>query len=180
MTHARFALVALLLLAPGVCGAQQRTSNAQQPMPAKAKSAGKTSAEDLRLRTIYNAEDAWRKAQRGAQDPDNPHRIPAQLPFVNAAKQQADLEHWHAVILKIDALHPALLSPRQLPGLPRPARHADSRAKVPRVRAPRQLRLDLLVRRRRHRPRNSPHSSGLRKLHLAAPRPPALLPRKHH
>jgi uncharacterized protein (DUF885 family) len=103
MTNVRFALAALLLLAPNVCGAQQP--------PPKANAAGKTSTEDLRLRAIYNAEDAWRKAQRGAQDPDNPHRIPAQLPFVNAAKQQADLEHWHAVILKIDALHPALLSP---------------------------------------------------------------------
>jgi uncharacterized protein (DUF885 family) len=104
MTNARFALAAMLLLAPCVCGAQQ-------PQPPKANSAGKPAAEDLRLRAIYNAEDAWRKAQRGAQDPDNPHRIPAQLPFVNAAKQQAELEHWHAVILKIDALHPALLSP---------------------------------------------------------------------
>jgi uncharacterized protein (DUF885 family) len=104
MTNARFALAAMLLLAPCVCGAQQ-------PQPPKANSAGKPAAEDLRLRAIYNAEDAWRKAQRGAQDPDNPHRIPAQLPFVNAAKQQADLEHWHAVILKIDALPPALLSP---------------------------------------------------------------------
>jgi uncharacterized protein (DUF885 family) len=101
MTNARFALAALLLLAPAVRAAQQPAK------PARAK----TSAEDLRLRTIYNAEDAWRKSQRGAQDPDHPHRIPAELPFVNAAKQQADLEHWHAVILKIDALHPALLSP---------------------------------------------------------------------
>jgi len=100
MINARLALAALLLLAPAV-------SSAQQPP----KSAAKPATEDSRLRAIYNAEDAWRKAQRGAQDPDNPHRIPAQLPFVNAAKQQADLEHWHAVILKIDALHPALLSP---------------------------------------------------------------------
>jgi uncharacterized protein (DUF885 family) len=100
MINARLALAALLLLAPAV-------SSAQQPP----KSAAKPATEDSRLRAIYNAEDAWRKAQRGAQDPDNPHRIPAQLPFVNAAKQQAELEHWHAVILKIDALHPALLSP---------------------------------------------------------------------
>ncbi len=104
MTNARFALAALLLLAPAV-------SSAQQPRQPKASAAGKSTAEDLRLRAIYNAEDAWRKAQRGAEDPDNPHRIPAQLPFVDAAKQQADLQHWQTVLHQVDALHPALLSP---------------------------------------------------------------------
>jgi len=99
MTNARF-LLALLLLSP-IAGA------AQQPE----RPAAKATTEDLRLRTIYNAEDAWRKAQRGAHDEDHPNRILAQLPFVNAARQEADLEHWHAVILRVDALHPALLSP---------------------------------------------------------------------
>ncbi len=100
MTNARSALAALLLIAPSVCSAQQ---------PAHA--AVKTSADVLRLRTIYNAEDAWRKAQRGAGDPDHPHSIPAQLPFVDDATQQADLAHWQVVLQQVDALHPALLSP---------------------------------------------------------------------
>jgi len=99
MTNARLFLAALLLLP--IAGV------AQQPE----RPAAKATTEDLRLRAIYNAEDAWRKSQRGAGDPDHPDRILAELPFVNAAKQQADLEHWHAVILKVDALHPALLSP---------------------------------------------------------------------
>jgi uncharacterized protein (DUF885 family) len=100
MTNARFALAALLLFAPISSSAQQPTKPATHP-----------SSEDLRLRTIYNAEDAWRKAQRGAQDPDHPHRIPAQLPFVDAAKQQSDLRHWQTVLHRVDALHSALLSP---------------------------------------------------------------------
>ena len=99
MTIARFALAGLLL-APGISGAQQ-----------PAKPAAKTDAEDLHLRAIYNAEDAWRKVQRGAPDEDHPDRILAQLPFVNAARQQVDLAHWQSVLQQVDALHPALLSP---------------------------------------------------------------------
>jgi uncharacterized protein (DUF885 family) len=102
MTNARFALAALLLLAPGMSSAQQATHPT-----------AKSSAEDARLRAIYTAEDAWRKAKRGAGDEDHPDRILAELPNVDAATQQADLDHWHAVILKIDALHPARLSPAE-------------------------------------------------------------------
>ena len=35
----------------------------------------------------------------------------AQLPIVDAAKQQADLAHWQGVLRQVDALHPAQLSP---------------------------------------------------------------------
>jgi len=99
MTNARFALAALLLLAPSLSHAQQ---------PAKPT---QPSAEDASLRAIYTAEDAWRKSQRGAQDPDHPHSIPAELPLVNATKQQSDLAHWQSVLAQIDDLHPAALSP---------------------------------------------------------------------
>lgn len=97
MTNAHFALAALLLLSP-IAGFTQHPAT-------------KPAAEDLRLRAIYNAEDAWRRSQRGAQDPDHPHRIAAQLPIVDAAKQQSDLAHWQSVLHQVDALHPALLSP---------------------------------------------------------------------
>jgi uncharacterized protein (DUF885 family) len=100
MANARLALAALLLLSPA-------TGWTQQP----ASSAAKATSEDLHLRAIYNAEDAWRRAQRGAEDPDHPHRIPAQLPFVDAATQQSDLAHWQSVLHQIDALHPTALSP---------------------------------------------------------------------
>src|ERR1700761_7443124 len=111
VTRARFALAAALPLAPAVSRAQQPGPvSAPSPAPSAAQAAAPSATEDARLRAIYTAEDAWRKAQRGAEDPDQPHRIPPQLPFVNAAEQRVDLEHWHAVILKIDALDPALLS----------------------------------------------------------------------
>jgi uncharacterized protein (DUF885 family) len=100
MTKARFVVVALCLLVP-VAGVTQQ----------HAKPAVKETSEDLHLRSIYNAEDAWRKAQRGAGDEDHPDAILAQLPLVDAAKQQADLEHWQGVLRQVDALHPAQLSP---------------------------------------------------------------------
>jgi uncharacterized protein (DUF885 family) len=100
MTNARFVVGALLLLSPVL-------TLAQQP----ARPAVNATAEDLHLRAIYNAEDAWRKAQRGAEDEDHPDAILAQLPLVGAAKQQADLEHWQGVLRQVDALHPAQLSP---------------------------------------------------------------------
>ena len=99
MTKARFAVVACLLLAPGAwC--------AQGPM----KPAVKSTTEDVHLRAIYNAEDAWRKAQRGASDEAHPHRISAELPSADVATRQADLKHWQGVLRKVDALHPAQLS----------------------------------------------------------------------
>ncbi|MGA8940691.1 MAG: hypothetical protein WB439_16130, partial [Acidobacteriaceae bacterium] len=74
---------------------------AQAPAPAANKAAPGNcacagpaqhlTAEDLRLRTVYNAEDAWRKAQRGAGDENHPDQVTAELPSVDAATQQADL-----------------------------------------------------------------------------------------
>jgi uncharacterized protein (DUF885 family) len=100
MTKVRCVVVALCLLVPFA-------GFAQEP----AKPAAKTTADDLHLRAIYNAEDAWRKAQRGAADEDHPDAILAQLPLVDAAKQQSDLEHWQAVLRQVDTLHPSQLSP---------------------------------------------------------------------
>jgi uncharacterized protein (DUF885 family) len=68
-------------------------------------------AEDSHLKAIYIAEDAWRKAQRGAEDEDHPRKILAELPKVDAATQQADLAHWKDVLRQVDALKPAALSP---------------------------------------------------------------------
>ena len=80
---------------------------------AAAKPAQHQATEDSRLRAIYTAEDAWRKAQRGAGDEDHPDAILAQLPSVDAATQQADLAHWEGVLRQVDALHPAALSPTE-------------------------------------------------------------------
>ena len=66
--------------------------------------------EDSRLRALYTAEDAWRKAQRGAPDEDHPQKILAELPSVDAATQQAKLKHWQGVLRQVDTLKPAALS----------------------------------------------------------------------
>jgi uncharacterized protein (DUF885 family) len=70
-----------------------------------------SNAEDARLNAIYTAEDTWRKAQRGAGDEDHPDRIVPQLPSVDAATQQAQLDHWQGVLKQLDEIHPDALSP---------------------------------------------------------------------
>ena len=84
-------------------------ATAQQPASTKPHSP----AQDRRLNAITTAEDAWRKAQRGAPDEDHPRKILAELPSVDAATQQADLAHWQGVLRQVDALQPSALSPTE-------------------------------------------------------------------
>ena len=70
-------------------------------------------SQDSCLHAIYTAEDAWRRSQRGTSDPDHPRKILAQLPRVDAATQQADLKHWQGVLLALDSVQPAALSPTE-------------------------------------------------------------------
>jgi uncharacterized protein (DUF885 family) len=69
--------------------------------------------QDSRFKAITTAEDAWRKAQRGAGDEDHPDKILAELPSVDAATQLADLKHWQDVLQQVDALDLADLSPTE-------------------------------------------------------------------
>ncbi len=151
---------------------------AQQP----AKPAPKASTEDSRLRAIYNAEDVWRKSQRGAQDEDHPHRIPAQLPF----RQRRPSRRSTSTTGSLSFTRLTRFTPR----FSRPTSASTTRSSAPRssrsstskpsanTNAP-STPTPPSVRRRRHRPRDSANSAGLRELHRAAPRHPALLPRKH-
>ena len=86
-------------------------SSAMTWAQAPVNAAQHATTEDSRLRAIYTAEDAWRKAQRGAADEDHPQKIRAELPSVDAATQQADLAHWQGVLRHVDALKSAALSP---------------------------------------------------------------------
>ena len=70
--------------------------------------------EDGRLRAIYNAEEVWRKAQRGAEDEDHPEKILAELPQVDAATQEAQLKHWQGVLRQLDGVHAPGLSADEL------------------------------------------------------------------
>jgi uncharacterized protein (DUF885 family) len=72
------------------------------------------SLEDGRLKAIYNAEQVWRKAQRGAGDEDNPDKILAELPRVDAGTQQMQLVHWQGVLKQLDGVKEAGLSPDEL------------------------------------------------------------------
>jgi uncharacterized protein (DUF885 family) len=108
---------AALFLAVGSGAAAQMQAQAQiQPQTQasmKPKQQSSSAAEDSHLRAIAAAEDAWRKAQRGAGDEEHPHKVVAELPRVDAATQQAQLEHWQGILGQLDALHPAQLSPEE-------------------------------------------------------------------
>lgn len=78
------------------------------------KPARRGTVEDGRLRAIYNAEDVWRKAQRGAEDEDHPEKILAELPRVDAATQEAQLKHWQLVLRRLDGVRAAGLSADEL------------------------------------------------------------------
>ncbi|WP_158820978.1 DUF885 family protein [Granulicella sp. S156] len=69
--------------------------------------------EDARLKAIYTAESAWRKAQPGGSDDENDETILPELPKVDEATQQAYLAHWTNVRSQLDALHVKALSPAE-------------------------------------------------------------------
>ncbi len=82
-----------------------------QTAPCPPQKAAAETPEDLRFKAIYTAEDAWRKAQRGAGDDDHPEAIVPELPKVDAAAQKAELEHWQGMLRQVDALKLSALSP---------------------------------------------------------------------
>jgi uncharacterized protein (DUF885 family) len=96
-------------------------SGAQAPHPASPSSGTAAASQatasqkqtDARFIALYTAEDAWRRAQRGAPDEDNPDKILAELPSVDAATQKAALEHWQHVLAETDAIRASDLSPDQ-------------------------------------------------------------------
>ena len=66
--------------------------------------------QDVRLKAIYTEDEVWRRAQRGAGDPDRPDQILSELRLVDPATQQKKLEHWQHVLALLDALKPAQMS----------------------------------------------------------------------
>jgi uncharacterized protein (DUF885 family) len=69
------------------------------------------SPADTQFRSITTAEDVWRRAQRGAGDPDHPEKVVPELPSVTPATEEARLTHWQGVLRQLDAIKPASLSP---------------------------------------------------------------------
>jgi uncharacterized protein (DUF885 family) len=64
---------------------------------------------DARLKTLYSEEWQWRQEQF-AENEDGQRRIQDHLPKVDAASQVARLEHWQAVLKKLDAIPRAELT----------------------------------------------------------------------
>jgi uncharacterized protein (DUF885 family) len=69
------------------------------------------SPADTHFRAITTAEDSWRRAQRGAGDPDHPEKVVPELPSVTPSTEEARLTHWEGVLRQLDAIKPASLSP---------------------------------------------------------------------
>jgi uncharacterized protein (DUF885 family) len=82
-------------------------AGAQAPAVTVARAA---KPEDVRLEKIYTAEQAWRRAQRGAVDEDHPEKVLAELPRADAATQQEQLVHWRGVLKELDAVRVGWLS----------------------------------------------------------------------
>ena len=78
---------------------------AQTATPAKSgQGQTQAGAEDAKLKAIYTAEAAWRRAQRGESDDENDTRILPVLPHVDAATQAAKLTHWEGVMRQLDGV----------------------------------------------------------------------------
>src|ERR1700722_14891575 len=90
------------LVAVALCG----PAMAQTPV----KKTAAANTQDARLQAIYMADEAWRRAERGAGDPSKPDKILAELRSVDPATQQRKLEHWQGVMAQLDALKPSAMS----------------------------------------------------------------------
>jgi uncharacterized protein (DUF885 family) len=66
--------------------------------------------QDTKLQAIYTADEAWRRAQRGAGEPDKPEQILPELPFVDAAHEHLRLAHNEQVMRQLDGLEPKAMS----------------------------------------------------------------------
>ncbi len=69
---------------------------------------------DAQLKAIYTKEWAWRQAQGIDDDEDSGsmrHGVPAHLPKVDAATQQARLDYWTDVMKQLDVIRAGSLSP---------------------------------------------------------------------
>jgi len=95
----------VFLLEMVVAAAVGAACAAQTATPAKSgQGQTQAGAEDAKLKAIYTAEAAWRRAQRGESDDENDTRILPVLPHVDAATQAAKLTHWEGVMRQLDGV----------------------------------------------------------------------------
>jgi len=67
---------------------------------------------DAQLQALYSSEWAWRVADF-QDDEDNTRPVPAHLPRVDAAAQEARLAHWQETLKQLDAIPAAQLSAKE-------------------------------------------------------------------
>jgi uncharacterized protein (DUF885 family) len=73
-------------------------------------------APDNHFKVLYSKDWSWRIAQRLEEDEDQVaalKHISPQLPKVDAATQQARLEHWMGVMKQLDTIQPSSLAPEE-------------------------------------------------------------------
>jgi uncharacterized protein (DUF885 family) len=70
-------------------------------------------AEDEKLKAIYEREWAWRSIEFVIDEEDDRRSIDDHLPAVNAAAQSARLTYWNQVMRELDGIHLAALSPAE-------------------------------------------------------------------
>ena len=100
MNNLRLNAAALLLISVTTLSAQT---------PAAPNSA------DTAFQAIYKADEAWRRAQRGNESPEDEarHLPPAHLEHVDAATQAKELAHWESVLSDLEKVDPKALSPEE-------------------------------------------------------------------
>jgi uncharacterized protein (DUF885 family) len=98
--------------APPEATPPQAAPQPEAPPLAAAAQATPAADADARLKAIYTAEWAWRKAQE-AGDEDSDERVADHLPDVSPAAQERRLTYWLTVARQLDAIPQNELSPRE-------------------------------------------------------------------
>jgi uncharacterized protein (DUF885 family) len=112
MENIRLNAAALLLVFVAALGFQKAA--AQAPAKPAATVVTATSA-DIAFQAIYKADEAWRRAQRGNESPEDEARRlpPAHLEHVDAATQAKALAHWESVLSDLQKVDAKALSPEE-------------------------------------------------------------------
>ena len=98
------ATAALLVVSSALCAQAPATPSAPAP-----------NATDAAFQAIYKADEAWRRAQRGNESPEDEARRlpPMHLEHVDAATQAKALAHWEGILANLSKVDAKGLSPEE-------------------------------------------------------------------
>lgn len=108
------AMILSCTFALATCSARAQQSPAPPASACACAPAAKPTAEDAKLRAIYQAEWKWREHIGGNDDEDEtaPHIRP-HLPHVDPGTQAVKLQYWTQTLKQLDAIAPQDLSPAE-------------------------------------------------------------------